>query len=232
MIDSIASCALAAVAAALLCASPTTAAEPANAESPATLFASGVRLFFAGQPVESSAAFDRLVKLEPDAEPELWQRGLALYYAGRFADGRRQFELHRTVNPADVENVAWHFACVARDQDPDQARKAIIPVGNDRRVPMREILDLFAGRADPAAVLAAAEAGPEERRRDQLCYAHLYLGLYFEAVGDAEKAKRHMLLAADTYSMDHYMGKVAQVHCRLRGWTPVAAPTESAPAKQ
>ena len=48
MIDSIASCALAAVAAALLCASPTTAAEPANAESPATLFASGVRLFFAG----------------------------------------------------------------------------------------------------------------------------------------------------------------------------------------
>jgi len=233
MIDRIASCALAAVAAALLCASPTTAAEPAGVESPATLFASGVRLFFAGQPVESSAAFDRLVKLEPDAEPELWQRGLALYYAGRFADGRRQFELHRTVNPADVENVAWHFACVARDQDPDQARKAIIPVGNDRRVPMREILDLFAGRADPAAVLAAAEAGPEERRRDQLCYAHLYLGLYFEAVGDAEKAKRHMLLAAHTHSMDHYMGKVAQVHCRLRGWTPAdATPTQSAPAKR
>jgi lipoprotein NlpI len=233
MIDRIASCALAAVAAALLCASPTTAAEPAGVESPATLFASGVRLFFTGQPVESSATFDRLVKLEPDAEPELWQRGLALYYAGRFADGRRQFELHRTVNPADVENVAWHFACVARDQDPDQARKAIIPVGNDRRVPMREILDLFAGRADPAAVLAAAEAGPEESRRNQLCYAHLYLGLYFEAVGDAEKAKRHMLLAAHTHSMDHYMGKVAQVHCRLRGWTPAAAtPTQSAPAKQ
>jgi lipoprotein NlpI len=232
MIDRVACLSVAAVTAALLGAAPAAAAEPAGAESPATLFASGVRLFFAGQPVESSAAFDRLVKLEPDAEPELWQRGLALYYAGRFADGRRQFELHRTVNPADVENVAWHFACVARDQDPDQARKAIIPVGDDRRVPMREILDLFAGRADPAAVLAAAEAGPEESRRNQLCYAHLYLGLYFEAIGDAEKAKRHMLLAADTYSMDHYMGKVAQVHCRLRGWTPAAAPTESAPAKQ
>ncbi|NDI17902.1 MAG: hypothetical protein EBY83_08090, partial [Verrucomicrobia bacterium] len=88
---------------------------------------------------------DRLVELQPEAEPELWQRGLALYYAGRFADGRRQFELHRTVNPADVENVAWHFACVARDQGPDKARQAIIPVGQDRRVPMREILDLFAG---------------------------------------------------------------------------------------
>ena len=232
MIDRVACLSVAAVTAALLGAAPAAAAEPAGAESPATLFASGVRLFFAGQPVESSAAFDRLVKLEPDAEPELWQRGLALYYAGRFADGRRQFELHRTVNPADVENVAWHFACVARDQDPDQARKAIIPVGDDRRVPMREILDLFAGRADPAAVLAAAEAGPEEHRRNQLCYGHLYLGLYFEAVGDAEKAKRHMLLAADTYSMDHYMGKVAQVHCRVRGWTPAAAPPADASQKQ
>jgi len=200
------------------------AAEPAAADSPAIVFDSAVQLFFAGKPAESSTAFDRLVELQPAAEPELWQRGLALYYAGRFADGRRQFELHRTVNPADVENVAWHFACVARDQGPEQARQAIIPVGEDRRVPMREILDLFAGRAAPEIVLAAAEAGPEQGRRNQRCYAHLYLGLYFEAIGDAEKAKRHMLLAADTYSMDHYMGKVAQVHCRVRGWTPAAAP--------
>ena len=214
-------CAAAVVAAATRFAS---AAEPAQPETPSALFSSGVRLFFAGKPAESSAAFDRLVEIQPEAEPELWQRGLALYYAGRFADGRRQFELHRTVNPADVENVAWHFACVARDQGPEQARQAIIPVGEDRRVPMREILDLFAGRAAPEIVLVAAEAGPEQGRRNQRCYAHLYLGLYFEAIGDAEKAKRHMLLAADTYSMDHYMGKVAQVHCRVRGWTPAAAP--------
>jgi lipoprotein NlpI len=219
----------AAITAALIVASPAVAAEPAAAESPSTLFASAVRLFFAGQPVESSTAFDRLVTLQPESEPELWQRGLALYYAGRFADGRRQFELHRTVNPADVENVAWHFACVARDRGAEQARRAIIPVGDDRRVPMREILDLFAGRATPEAVLAAAEAGPADGLRNQRCYAHLYLGLYFEAVGDAERAQRHMLLAADTYSMDHYMGRVAQVHCRLRGWTPAAGTPPARP---
>lgn len=219
---------------ALLClATPAAcAAEPADAESPAAVFSSAVRLFFAGKPVESSAAFDRLVELEPKAEPELWQRGLALYYAGRFADGRRQFELHRTVNPADVENVAWHYACVARDQGPEQARAAIIPVGEDRRVPMREILELFAGRADPAAVLAAADAGPEEGRRNQRCYAHLYLGLYFEAIGDADKAKQHMSLAAGRFSMNHYMGKVAQVHCSLRGWTPAADATPAARPKE
>ena len=194
------------------------------AADPAALFNEAVRLFFAAQPVESANAFDLLVKAQPASEPELWQRGLALYYANRFDDGRRQFEIHRTVNPADVENVAWHFACVARDKGPAAARQAIIPVGADGRVPMKEILDLFAGRAEPAAVLAAAEAGPEAVRRNQLCYAHLYLGLYAEAIGDADAAKRHMLLAAGPFSMDHYMGKVAQVHVRIRGWEPAAKP--------
>ena len=55
-------------------------------------------------------------------------------------------------------------------------------------------------------------------RRNQLCYAHLYLGLYHEALGHADKAKEHMLKAANDYKMDHYMGKTAQVHVKLRGW--------------
>jgi len=198
------------------------AARGAAPADPAALFNDAVRLFFAARPGESADAFDRLVAARPESEPELWQRGLALYYADRFDDGRRQFEVHRTVNPADVENVAWHFACVARDRGPDTARRGIIPVGADARVPMREVLELFAGRAAPAAVLAAAEAGPEEARRNQRCFAHLYLGLYFEAIGDDDLARRHMLQAAGPFAMDHFMGRVAQLHCRLRGWTEVA----------
>ena len=65
----------------------------------------------------SVAAFDELARLMPDRAPHLWQRGIALYYAGRYADCRRQFESHRTVNPDDVENAAWHFLCVAREQN-------------------------------------------------------------------------------------------------------------------
>jgi lipoprotein NlpI len=48
---------------------------------------------------------------------------------------------------------------------------------------MREILELFAGRGTPEAVLAAAEKGPEPAVRNQRCYAHLYLGLHAEACG-------------------------------------------------
>ena len=191
------------------------AAEP----TPQELFGEAVGLLFDARPVESARAFDRLVVAVPRAEPELWQRGLALYYAERFADGRRQFELHRTVNPDDVENTAWHFLCVARLEGAGPARKALLPVGDDPRVPMRQILDLYAGRCGPEDVVAAAGRGADEARRNQLCYAHLYLGLYFEALGDAARARDHVAQAAGAFRMDHFMGKVAVMHATLRGWT-------------
>jgi hypothetical protein len=191
---------------------------PASEPKPRELFDDAVRLFFEVRPAESARVFDRLVVALPDAEPELWQRGLALYYAERFADGIKQFELHRTVNPNDVENAAWHFLCVARLEGPPAARAELLPVGADPRVPMGEIMDLYAGRCEPAAVLAAAQRGAHEARRNQLCYAHLYLGLFCEVTGDAARAREHLLQAAGPCSMSHYMGKVAKVHCALRGW--------------
>jgi lipoprotein NlpI len=190
------------------------AAEP----TPQELFARAVRLFFDAEPVESARTFDRLVAAVPGAEPELWQRGLALYYAERFDDGRKQFESHRTVNPDDVENPAWHFLCVAKLEGVQAARGKLLPVGEDRRVPMKEILEFYAGRGDAAAVLAAAEKGAGDARRNQLCYAHLYLGLHHEAAGDAEQARAHITQAAGPFRMDHFMGKVAVMHAKLRGW--------------
>lgn len=196
----------------------TLAARPASAADPREVFTAAVDRLFAGDPKRSAELFDELVALRPEIEPELWQRGLALYYADRFADGRRQFERHKEVNPADVENVTWHFACVAREQGIAAARKMLLPVGSDARVPMKEVLDLYRGTGSAEAVLAAAAAGPDSARRNQLCYAHLYLGLLAEAEGDDAAAKRHLVAAATTHRMDHFMGKIAQLHCRLRGW--------------
>ena len=90
------------------------------------------------------------------AMPQLWQRGIALYYAGRYDDCRKQFEAHRTVNPDDVENAAWHFLCVARAESPARARAALLPVGPDARVPMREVLEMFRGKMTTEQVMAAA----------------------------------------------------------------------------
>ena len=187
-------------------------------DSPNTLFQQGVDAFFAAKPKESGAAFDKLIALVPDSKPQLWQRGLSLYYTGDFKGGREQFEVHQTVNGNDVENAAWHFLCIAKGESVAAARKVFIPIEGDSRVPMKQVHELFAGKGSEEAVLKAAEEGEGENLRNHRCYAHLYLGLYFEASGDDVKAKDHMLKAAKDFSMDHYMGRVAQVHVKIRGW--------------
>jgi lipoprotein NlpI len=50
------------------------------------------------------------------------------------------------------------------------------------------------------------------RQREALFYAHLYLGLYFDALGEHGKMSEHIAKAAGEFSAEHYMGDVARVH--------------------
>jgi lipoprotein NlpI len=190
---------------------------PACAQSAAErAFDRGIIHFRNGRIAESVAEFDTAAGLAPDEAPYFWQRGIALYYAGRYGDCRAQFESHRTVNPNDVENAAWHFLCVARAESAERAKAALLPVGPDARVPMREIYRMFQGTLSPAQVMAAAGAEVESQ-----FYAHLYLGLYFEALGRKADALAHIRdAAADRYAAaGGYMHLVARVHLAalLRG---------------
>ena len=167
----------------------------------------------------SIADFDRAIELNPGQEPHHWQRGISYYYAGLFEKGRDQFQSHQQVNANDVENAVWHFLCGARLEGAEKARQSLLNIEGDRRVPMMEIYRLFKGEGTIDEVMRAARAGdsdPEVRNR-QLFYAHLYLGLYHEALGDETEARRHLVLAAERYPVKHYMGDVARVHAdRLR----------------
>jgi lipoprotein NlpI len=194
---------------ALLAAMVALATAQTPGENPRDVMARAVSDFERGQIVESVAGFDILVKLVPGIAPELWQRGIALYYAGRYKDCRAQFESHRTVNPNDVENAVWHFLCVARQESPDKAKSALLPVGPDSRVPMREIYDMFRGVRRPEEVLAAGGS-----RASGQFYAQLYVGLYFEALGNKPKALEHITAAASDRFADAggYMHTVAKVH--------------------
>ena len=167
---------------------------------------------------ESIADFDRFIELMPDQAPYHWQRGISYYYAGRFEDGRKQFESHQKVNPNDVENAAWHFLCVARSAGLEKARASLIPIKEDGRVPMLQIHALFAGKTGPEEVLKAAHAGepPASELQRRLFYAHLYLGLYFEAAGTETTAYEHISKASRQYGADDYMSHVARVHLILR----------------
>jgi lipoprotein NlpI len=165
---------------------------------------------------DAVADFDAFLAAHPDRAPEHWRRGIALYCVGRYADGVKQFDLHRTVNPQDVENSAWHYLCNARATDRATARKELLPVNKDARVPMSQVLELFAGKLKPDDVVDAAEKAG--LRGDRLTaarfYAHLYIGLYYEAEGNAAEAKRHLATAVKTYKVPDYMWDVANVRLR------------------
>ena len=177
----------------------------------------GYEHFKLGRFNEAIADFDKAIDFVPKQEPHHWQRGIAYYYAGRYEDGRKQFELHQTVNSNDVENAVWHFICISRSQGAEKARAALLPIKDDARIPMMKVYELFAGKAKPAEVLAVAGANysSTSQLKQQLFFAHLYLGLYYEAHGNAQLAREHINKAAGEFAQDHYMGDVARVHAAV-----------------
>lgn len=170
-----------------------------------------------GHAERAIADFDRAIELDPPREAGHWRRGIAYYFAGRYKEGAKQFEGYQTVDDNDVENAVWRFLCMARERDVDAARKSLLKIKNDRRVPMMEVYGLFAGQTKPDAVLAAARAGKpsDAELKQRLFYAEYYLGLYDEATGDEQAARRHIETAVQNKLAGHYMWDVARVHLDL-----------------
>ena len=189
-------------------------AGPAAGQNPRALLNQAMDDFAAGRLEAAVDGFDEVAALVPEAAPQLWQRGIALYYVGRYQDCREMFESHRTVNPNDVENAAWHFLCVARGESPEAARAALLPVGPDGRAPMREIYEMFRGDRTAEQVMADGERLAARQGPSAQFYAHLYVGLYHEAVGNDAAAREHFTAAAaDRYAgVGGYMQMVARVH--------------------
>jgi tetratricopeptide (TPR) repeat protein len=172
----------------------------------------GMMQFKLGRIAASIADFDQAEQLNPALTPYLWQRGLSYYYAARFADGARQFEVDLQVNAQDVEETVWRYLCQAQLQNAQSAREALLAVRNDPRPVMATVYALFAGDCHPEALLTVASD-----RRERF-YSHLYAGLYYEAERDATGARHHITEAAAMQVLDDYMGWLAIVHQRQRGW--------------
>jgi lipoprotein NlpI len=177
----------------------------------------GSEHFKLGHISESLRDFDKTLELRPDERPRHWKRGITCYYAGKFDEGRKQFEGYEKVDTNDVENAVWHFLCLARLVGPEKARASILKIGNDKRVPMMQVYALYSGKGKHEDVLASVQEGkptPEELNQ-RLFYAHLYLGLYYEVTGDRKQALEHLKKAAEEHKIEHYMWDVARVHVDL-----------------
>ena len=144
----------------------------------------GGERFKLGQIQESIADFNAYLKAFPKDEPGHWRRGISFYYAGKYAEGAKQFYDGRVVFGADVENAFWHFLCNSRKDGVEKARKNLLALdGADKRVPMMRVYDMLQGKAKPAEVIETAEKAKleGEDKTEALFYAHLYVALYYEA---------------------------------------------------
>jgi lipoprotein NlpI len=176
----------------------------------------GGESFKLGKIEDSLKDFDRFLELRPEEKPGHWQRGISLYYAGKFKEGAEQFQAGEKVFGDDVENAVWHYLCNARVVGPAKARSQLLKIGKDKRVPMMVVYDLFAGKAKPEDVLTAVEQGkpPAGELKSRQFYANLYLGLYYDAAGEKEKAREYLKKAGEDANTGGYMGDVARVHLK------------------
>ncbi len=172
--------------------------------------------FVLGKVPEAVADFDKYVALRPQAEASQWERGIAYFYAGEYAKGAKQFELYQTYHDQDVENATWRYLCLVPTEGVEKAQQTMLPIDRDPRVPMAEIYDLYRGKVEPAAVLAATKELNKEAKHTAEFYAHLYLGLWYGAAGKKQLEREH-IFAAEARPIGHYMHDVARVHAeRLR----------------
>jgi lipoprotein NlpI len=167
-----------------------------------------------GRVESATKLFDRYLEYEPEAMRGLWQRGIALYFAGDFRRAAKQFEEHRKVNSNDVENAAWHFLCVAKSDSFERARQLVLPAPGDLRIPMEEVLRMLStGNTDAVNARVNRLTVGSAERADAAFYGDFYLGLYADANGDRANALR-LLTRAAKEAPHHYMGDIARVYAK------------------
>ena len=185
-----------------------------NPDSVEGLSLLGTVEFMRGDMKAALEAWDRQVKIHKPSFAPHWQRGIALYYAGRYREGREQFEAYQAVDGNDVENSVWKLMCEAREEGRGLARgrKAMLPIGLDRRVPMMEVLQLFSGKSTIEKVKDQTAKAPQNQGDKPKFYEALYLGLYEDLQGHGEAAMGHFSHSLELEPASVYMREVGRVH--------------------
>ncbi|MGE3315127.1 MAG: hypothetical protein AB7O26_08410 [Planctomycetaceae bacterium] len=135
--------------------------------------------FFLGKFREAVADYDRMTELNSELKSSHWRRGIALFYAGRYEDGAKQFEAYHSFDDVDRENGIWRYLCQRKAFGQKKAREGLLKYKKDDREPFPDVYRLFAGDITGEEILKRIEAAKvsDDEREKRRFYAELYIGL-------------------------------------------------------
>ena len=203
----------------------------------------GMDAILQGQVEKALNRLDAVYYLFPEKRPQLWQRGIACYYGGRYRDGAAQFKLDMEENGCDPEEVLWHFFCNCKLCGFSGAKKRgfLKLRGEVTIAPMKEVLEMFKGTKCVADVIQAATTAPGQKTHvesyngtNALAYAHFYCGIYYEVTGDISRGSFHFEKAAEFDNPD-FIGKLMKYHWdlyKMSVYFPSLMPHSTFPCQQ
>src|SRR6266478_2754974 len=140
-----------------------------NARNSVDLYSQrGDAFFFRGKFAEAVADYEKMVELKPDLDTSHWRKGIAYFYAKRYKDAAKQFEIYHSFDNVDRENGIWRYLSQSKALGRDKAREGLLKYEKDDREPFPDVYRLFAGEITGDELLKKInEAKISDQQRQQ-----------------------------------------------------------------
>ena len=121
------------------------------------------------------------------------------------------------MNSNDVENAFWHFLCVTKDKNIEEARKRLIKIEGDARPPLMEVQKMLQGDLALEAFAKKYVQSDEAKSGNpqSLFYAAYYAGLFADISAKPELAREMIAVAVSKATYGGYMGELARTQGKL-----------------
>ncbi|GIX05175.1 MAG: hypothetical protein KatS3mg114_1044 [Planctomycetaceae bacterium] len=160
---------------------------------PRAWLARGDAWFLLGDFARAVADYDRMIRLDPAWKPRHWQRGLALFFAQRYAESAAQFTWYHEQDQVDRENGIWRYLAMTCLEGEAKARSTLLRYDQDDRPPLPLLYRMFAGELTPEQVLSEVRQRPRDASSEAVWfYTRLYLGCFYWVRGEAAAAYEHL----------------------------------------
>jgi tetratricopeptide (TPR) repeat protein len=164
----------------------------------------GDSYYTAGEIEKALADYATAIRLKPDYSDPFVSRGrITLFHKNRPTVAAADLATSVQLDPKDIYAVIWLHVARSRSGAPDQAELAANAMALGAGDWPWPVVQLFLGATTPDAVRhAAAKAENDSKRREQLCEANFYLGLFNLEHKVADEAKKLIAAAADDCPAD------------------------------